>query len=203
MEQILKYFTNLTTQQKLQLEVIGSLYTHWNQKINVISRKDIDNLYEHHILHSLAIAKFFDFKDRSQILDAGTGGGFPGLPLAIIYPTVNFVLVDSTAKKLKVVDDISKNIGLKNVTTIHCRLEDLNYSFDFAVSRAVTRLDTMWDLVGPLLKPSKVGGLIYLKGGDISNELPVGAKVKVYQLPEIYPKISYFKDKKIVYITKK
>lgn len=205
MEQILKHFTNLTARQKLQLEAIGPLYLQWNQKINVISRKDIENLYEHHILHSLAIAKIFNFNDGSKILDAGTGGGFPGLPLAIMFPDVDFVLVDSTAKKLKVVNDISNTVGLKNITTLHCRLEEVDKRFDFVVSRAVTRLDKMWYLIKDNISNNNVNnqknGLIYLKGGDISKEVPVGVQYKEFDLSQVLYGIDYFTDKKMVYLS--
>ena len=158
MDIVLKYFSDFTPGQVEQLRALGDLYTEWNAKINVISRKDIDGLYEKHILHSLSIAALFDFPAGTEILDLGTGGGFPGIPLAIFFPNTQFLLVDSTAKKLKVVQEIAKEIGLENVKTRHSRIEDIrDKKFDWVVSRAVAPLKDLWNWSRPLLK-SKITG---------------------------------------------
>ena len=174
MDQIEQYFNNLTRLQKQQFASLESIYIEWNKKINVISRKDIDNFYEHHVLVSLAIAKVITFKTGTRILDVGTGGGFPGIPLAIMFPEVDFLLVDSIGKKLKVVDDVCMQIGLKNAKTMHERAENITENFDFVVSRAVTRLDTIWGWVSHKItaesKNSMNNGLFYFKGGDITTE---------------------------------
>jgi 16S rRNA (guanine527-N7)-methyltransferase len=174
-EIILKYFPDLTAEQIGQFRELGRLYPDWNAKINVISRQDISNLYERHILHSLSIAKVAQFKAGTKILDAGTGGGFPGVPLAIMFPDVHFHLVDSTAKKLSVVKNITEAIGIRNLSTEHCRFEDHFVKYDFVVSRAVSSLDTM---VKSLWKNIKLpgynaiaNGILYLKGGELSEEL--------------------------------
>jgi len=156
MEILLKYFTDFSDQQLGQLKVLEHLYKHWNSKINVISRKDIESLYEKHVLHSLSIAAVFDFAEGTEVLDIGTGGGFPGVPLAIFFPQVKFHLVDSVAKKLKVVDVIAKEIGLKNITTEHIRAEEIkNRKFDFVLSRAVAPLKQLWKWSKPLLRSSE------------------------------------------------
>ncbi len=156
MEIILKYFTDFTDQQLQQLKSLDHLYKDWNSKINVISRKDIDGLYEKHVLHSLSIAAVFDFADGTDIIDIGTGGGFPGIPLAIFFPRAKFHLVDSIAKKIKIVEAISNEIGLKNITTQHARAEEIkNRKFDFAISRAVAPLEELWEWSRPLLKNSE------------------------------------------------
>ena len=184
MDILLKYFSDFTEQQISQYKALEHLYKDWNTKINVISRKDIDSLYEKHVLHSLAIAAVFDFPAGLEIVDIGTGGGFPGIPLAIFFPQVKFHLVDSIAKKLKIVDAISDSIGLTNVTTQHIRAEEIkNRKFDFAVSRAVAPLKDLWRWSRPLLKNSEFrmhtpegdslfkSGLIFLKGGDLAQEI--------------------------------
>ena len=203
MDLIHKYFNDLSPIQYRQVAALEVLYKDWNAKINVISRKDIDNFYEHHVLHSLAIAKFITFLPNAKVLDIGTGGGFPGVPLAIMFPQTNFVLVDSIGKKLKVVDDVAKQIGLNNVTTIHTRAENLNDKFDFVTSRAVTRLDVAWSWAEPLLSPvSNHGvknGLIYLKGGDIKPELPNNCIIQKAPLNDMF-KEPYFAEKAIVYV---
>ena len=147
LDKIFTYFPDLSETQRAQLTALGPLYADWNQKINVISRKDIDNFYEHHVLHSLAIAKAVRFTPGSRIMDIGTGGGFPGVPLAILFPEVSFTLVDSVGKKLKVIDAIAAEIGLQNIVTTHDRAENIVGSFDFIVSRAVTRLNEAWGWV--------------------------------------------------------
>src|SRR5450755_3584377 len=178
MEIINKYFTDFTEKQIQQFVTLKDLYEEWNQKINVISRKDMDNFYEHHVLHSLSIAAQFEFTDGYHIMDLGCGGGFPGIPLAIFFPKVRFHMVDSINKKLKVVEAVASSIGLKNITTQHSRAEDIkDKKFDVVVSRAVAPLKDLWFWSKPLLKnkpadqPKKITGLICLKGGDLSKEI--------------------------------
>lgn len=204
MEEIIKYFPHLTAQQIEQFKALGRLYPEWNEKINVISRKDIENLYTNHILHSLSIAKFTDFKPGSTILDMGTGGGFPGIPLAIMFPECKFHLVDRTGKKIKVVTDIATQIGLTNVTFQHGDVAEVKEKFDFVVSRAVMQLDSLIPLIRKNIKKDCINsipnGLICLKGGELEGEI---GKVK---MPSITANISdyfseeFFKTKKVVYI---
>jgi len=201
---ILKYFPNLDEHQRAQLAALKPLYDDWNTKINLISRKDMDNFYEHHVLHSLSIAKIIDFEAGTSILDVGTGGGFPGIPLAILFPTVNFVLIDSIGKKIKVVQDVAQQIGLKNVETLQIRAEQLNESFDFVVSRAVTDLPTFYSWVRYKIRKKGFNklqnGILYLKGGDLKNETTaVKRPVKLYSLSEVFPE-PYFDEKYIVYL---
>ena len=201
---LLKYFPTLADTQKQQFAELGVLYPDWNSKINVISRKDIDNLYVNHILHSLAIAKFIDFKAGSSVIDMGTGGGFPGVPLAVMFPEVKFHLVDRIGKKLKVVDDIASKIGLKNVTTQHGDIKEVKGSFDFVVSRAVMDINELIPLVRRLVKRQCINampnGLICLKGGNLEGELhTVKSQALVEELS------SYFNDeflatKKVIYL---
>ncbi len=209
MEIILKYFSDFTPKQLVQFEALKEVYTEWNQKINVISRKDIEGLYERHVLHSLSIAAAFEFKDGAEIIDLGTGGGFPGIPLAIFFPEVKFLLVDSIAKKLKVVDAVAENIGLSNVTTRHNRIEEIkNRKFDFVVSRAVAPLKDLWTWSKPLLKSQpdlptvNRPGLICLKGGDLAAEIrESGIKPRLMEIKDIFGE-EFFKDKYILYTSR-
>lgn len=201
---IQRYFPYLTEEQMTQFAKLDELYRHWNAQINVISRKDIDQLYEHHILHSLGIAQMIRFKAGSQILDFGCGGGFPGIPLAIMFPEVEFLLVDSIGKKIKVAAAVAEALGLKNVRTLHGRGEQIKEKFDFVVSRAVMRLDELEPLVRNLIsKEHRNGmpnGIICLKGGDLQSETHK-YKHKV-EIQDLYPTFTeeYFKTKKIVYL---
>lgn len=209
METILKYFSDFTVEQIKQFEALKEVYTEWNEKINVISRKDIDSLYERHVLHSLSIAAMFEFEPGTEIIDLGTGGGFPGIPLAIFFPEVKFHLVDSIAKKLKVVDAVAENIGLTNVTTQHSRIEDIkNRKFDFVVSRAVAPLKDLWKWSKPLLKNKQqanvnqqhVPGLICLKGGDLAAEIQESStRPRLIEIKDIFEE-EFFKDKYILYV---
>lgn len=208
MNLILQYFSDFTTRQLEQFKALEPLYKEWNSKINVISRKDIDGLYEKHVLHSLSIAAVFDFEPGTEIIDIGTGGGFPGIPLAIYFPEVKFHLVDSIGKKLKVVNAIADSIGLKNITTQHTRAEEIkNRKFDFAVSRAVAPLKELWKWSRPLLKAADPGkslrpGLICLKGGDLAAEIhESGLRPRVMEIKELFPE-EFFADKFILYVTR-
>ena len=206
MDIVLKYFSDFTPQQLQQFAALGPLYTEWNEKINVISRKDILSLYENHVLHSLSIAAIANFTDGMQVIDIGTGGGFPGVPLAIFYPEVNFHLVDSIGKKLKVVEEIVEATGIKNITTQHSRVEDIkNRKFDFAVSRAVAPLKELWRWAKPLLKKGKDAdlnnGLICLKGGDLAQEIhESGLKPNVVRIVELF-KEPYFEEKYLLHVS--
>ena len=205
MEIINKYFPELTEEQREQFAALYDLYTDWNSKINVISRKDITNLYEHHVLHSLAIAKAIQFRPETEIMDLGTGGGFPGIPLAIMFPDAHFHLVDSIGKKVKVATEIAQSVGLKNVTTRHCRAEDEKKKFDFIVSRAVMPLADLIKIVRKNIrkeqKNSYPNGILCLKGGDLSRELaPFKHKAEVIDLNNYFNE-EYFDTKKLVYIT--
>lgn len=202
-ELILKYFPDLSELQISQFKKLEELYQDWNLKINVVSRKDIDELYLRHVLHSLAIAKFIKFKDDSSILDVGTGGGFPGIPLAILFPNCNFHLVDSIAKKLKVVNEVTNGLQLTNVKTTHSRVEAIDEQFDFIVSRAVAAMPTFvhW-IKGKIAKPQRhsiKNGIIYLKGGDLEDELKDYKTVQVYNISGYYEE-DFYETKKIVYL---
>jgi 16S rRNA (guanine527-N7)-methyltransferase len=205
MNVILKYFSEFTDKQLQQLELLQNLYGEWNSKINVISRKDIEHLYLKHVLHSLSIAAIFDFADETSIIDIGTGGGFPGIPLAIYFPNVQFHLVDSIGKKLKVVQEITSAVKLENVTTQHIRAEEIkNRKFDFAVSRAVAPLKDLWRWSRPLLNKNNrnnfINGLICLKGGDLALEISEsGLRPNQITLHEIFNE-EYFKEKYMLYV---
>ena len=203
-ELIEKYFPNLSDTQKKQFVDLEQLYQEWNEKINVISRKDMDSLYEKHILHSLGIAKVMEFAPNTKVLDIGTGGGFPGIPLAILFPQAHFTLVDSIGKKITVVKEVSAGIGLKNVTAIHERAEDMKDQFHFVVSRAVTQMPVFlrW-LKDKFLKEQfnpKHNGVLYLKGGDLGEEL-AGLKAELFPLKNNFEG-EFFETKKVVYLSK-
>ena len=204
MELILKYFPDLTEEQKRQFAALYDLYTDWNSKINVISRKDIENLYEHHVLHSLGIAKVIRFKPGTKVMDLGTGGGFPGIPLAILFPEVQFHLVDSIGKKVRVATEIDGSIGLKNVTTRHARAEEEKQLFDFVVSRAVMPLTDLLKIIRKNISPKQQNalpnGLICLKGGELEREtMPVKNKTTMWNLKEFFGE-EFFETKKVVYV---
>lgn len=203
MELILKYFTNLTENQIDKFEKLENLYTDWNLKINVVSRKDIDELYLRHVLHSLAIAKIIDFKPGTKIIDVGTGGGFPGIPLAILFPECSFHLVDSINKKLNVVREVVSGLDLENVKTTHSRVEDINGTYDFIISRAVAAMPTFVHWVkGKITKEQKhdiKNGIIYLKGGNLTEELKEYKAVKIYNIPDYFTE-DFFETKKIVHL---
>lgn len=203
-ELIQKYFPNLTELQIEQFTKLDELYKEWNEKINVISRKDMESLYEKHILHSLGIAKVMEFAPKTKVLDIGTGGGFPGIPLAILFPEVEFTLIDSIGKKITVVKEVSEGVGLKNVNAIHGRAEDLKGQFHFVVSRAVTQMPVFlrW-LRGKFAKEQfnpKHNGVLYLKGGDLAEEL-AGLKCEIFNLQN-YFESDFFETKKVVYLSK-
>lgn len=202
---ILKYFPNLSEVQQQQFAALYDLYTDWNSKINVISRKDITNLYEHHVLHSLGIAKVMQFRPETTVMDLGTGGGFPGIPLAILFPETHFHLVDSIGKKVKVATEIANAIGLKNVTTRHCRAEEEKQLFDFVVSRAVMPLADLLKIIRKNIKKEQhnalPNGLICLKGGELEREvMPVKHQTLMYDLKDYFEE-EFFETKKVVYVT--
>lgn len=198
------YFPNLTDDQKSKFNALGKLYDEWNSQINVISRKDTENFYERHVLHSLAIAKVIDFKSGTKILDIGTGGGFPGIPLAIMFPECDFLLVDSIGKKIKVVNEVSTSLGLTNVRAIHERAENIKEQFDFIVSRAVTAMPTFMKWTkGKFLKENKnqlKNGILYLKGGDLREEMAgIKGHIRYTDISTFYSE-EFFETKKVVYL---
>ena len=210
MDLILKYFADFTEEQLSQLRQLDALYTAWNEQINVISRKDIAQLYEKHVLHSMAIAVLCNFDDGAEVIDIGTGGGFPGIPLAIMFPKVKFLLADSIGKKIKVVDEVAQAIGLKNVTPFHGRAEEVKgRMFDFAVSRAVAPLGDLWRWIHPLLRKGQrseelPNGLICLKGGNLDKEIKDSGLQKITQawaVNTIFPEPS-FDEKYVLYVPK-
>ncbi|GAA4886443.1 16S rRNA (guanine(527)-N(7))-methyltransferase RsmG [Flaviramulus aquimarinus] len=203
MKLVFKYFPNLTEDQIYKFEQLESLYQDWNLKINVVSRKDIDELYLRHVLHALGIAKVISFNDGSKILDVGTGGGFPGIPLAILFPECSFHLVDSIAKKLKVVDEVVQGLGLANVKTTHSRVEDIDGKYDFIVSRAVAAMPTFVHWVkGKIAKQQNndlKNGILYLKGGDLSEELKDYRTTTIYNLSDYFSE-DFYETKKVVHL---
>lgn len=207
MDLILKYFPNLSERQKEQFAALPELYGDWNSKINVISRKDMDNFVEHHVLHSLAIAKIIQFKTMAEVMDLGTGGGFPGIPLAIMFPDANFYLVDSIGKKIKVVQNIAESLQLKNVKAEQIRAEQVSKDFDFIVSRAVTDLSQFvgWvrGKVSDIHYHKLRNGIIYLKGGDLTEEIaPFKKKVRLFDISDFFEE-PWFAEKKVIYMPMK
>ena len=203
MEIILKYFPYLSEKQIKQFSQLQDLYNEWNAQINVISRRDLENLYLKHVLHSLAIAKVVQFADGTSVLDVGTGGGFPGIPLAILFPKVEFLLVDSIGKKIKVVNEVANSIGLKNLRAEHKRVEQVNGQFDFVVSRAVTRMKVFQQWVRKRISTKQnntiFNGILYLKGGDLKEELKGIKNVDVYDISNLFDE-EFFETKKVVHI---
>ena len=207
MDLILKYFPDLSERQKEQFAALPELYGDWNSKINVISRKDMDNFVEHHVLHSLAIAKIIKFKTMADIMDLGTGGGFPGIPLAIMFPDANFYLVDSIGKKIKVVQNVAESLQLKNVKAEQTRAEQVTRDFDFIVSRAVTDLSQFVGWVRGKISDIHYhklrNGIIYLKGGDLTEEIaPFKKKVRLFDISDFFEE-EYFETKKVIYMPMK
>ncbi|MEE9362899.1 MAG: 16S rRNA (guanine(527)-N(7))-methyltransferase RsmG [Cellulophaga sp.] len=200
---ILEYFPDLSADQQNQFKLLEGLYQDWNLKINVVSRKDIDELYLRHVLHSLGIAKIQQFNAGTTVLDVGTGGGFPGIPLAILFPETHFTLVDAIGKKIKVVEEVVAGLGITNVTAIHTRVEDIDGQFDFIVSRAVAAMPTFVRWIKGRIKKNSVhnrrNGILYLKGGDLSEELKEYKTVQIFDL-STYFKDDFFETKKVVYL---
>ena len=204
MDIILKYFPNLTERQREQFAALLPLYEEWNAQINVISRKDMEHFYEHHVLHSLAIAKVMEFASMTEVLDVGTGGGFPGVPLAIMFPDARFTLIDSIGKKIKVVNDVIGRLGLANSKAMQIRAEQLDGEYDFVVSRAVTTLGEFVPWVKGKMSKSQYNklrnGILYLKGGDLTNELfTFRHKVKTWDISEWFEE-EFFETKKVIYL---
>jgi len=201
---IFNYFPSLSDKQKDQINQLGSLYRDWNDKINVVSRKDIDNIYTNHVLHSLGIAKVMSFNPRAEVLDVGTGGGFPGIPLAILFPETRFHLVDSIGKKITVVNEVSNALGLENVRAEQIRAEQIKGKYDFVVSRAVTRMKEFYGWVNNKIKDDSThtldNGILYLKGGDLDKEMnELKCPYSVYNLSD-YFKEEFFETKRVVYV---
>jgi len=198
-----EYFPDLTKKQYEQIETLSELYKYWNEKINVISRKDIDNIFEHHVLHSMAIAKFFEFKQGSQILDVGTVGGLPGIPLAILFPKVQFTLIDRIAKKITVASNIIEELGLTNVTAQQKSVEELKDKYDYIVSRAVTAFPDFYKMVkknvSSVVNNSLCNGIIYIKGGDFYEEMAGFKKYHIYPISAYFTE-PFFETKKIIYL---
>lgn len=204
MKQILLHFKDLTDEKIQQFDRLQGLYEDWNKQINVISRKDTENFYERHVLHSLGIAKIIEFNKGTQILDVGTGGGFPGIPLAILFPEVYFTLVDSIGKKIKVVNEVAEALGLKNVCGLHLRAEEVKGDFDFVISRAVTQMPIFVNFVKKKIKKERKNkiknGILYLKGGDLESEMKsVKFRYKEYHLKH-YFKEDFFETKKVIHV---
>lgn len=205
MEILTKYFPDLTDQQMDQFGRLGTLYEEWNAQINVISRKDIEQLYERHVLHSLAIAKVIQFKPRTTVLDVGTGGGFPGIPLAILFPETSFMLIDSIGKKIKVVNEVASALGLTNVTAEHVRVEEVKQKFDFVVSRAVTAFPRFVSMartkVASQSNNDLPNGILYLKGGDFDEEIePFRKQIQVYELQSFFQE-EFFETKRLIHMS--
>ncbi|MBS1555443.1 MAG: 16S rRNA (guanine(527)-N(7))-methyltransferase RsmG [Bacteroidetes bacterium] len=201
---IQKYFPTLTDQQQKQFAMLGDLYREWNDKINVISRKDVDNLYVNHVLHSLGIAKVMQFRPGALVLDVGTGGGFPGIPLAIMFPETQFHLVDSIGKKITVVKAVAEGAGITNVTAEQIRAEQLKARYDFVVSRAVTRMKEFYGWIHKNIRPDSLhsldNGILYLKGGDLDEEMnELKRRYSTYDLTEYFQE-EFFQTKKVVYV---
>lgn len=205
-ERLFEYFPNLSQEQRTQFLLLEELYKDWNQKINVVSRKDIDELYLRHVLHSLGIAKIQEFKDGAEVLDVGTGGGFPGVPLAILFPNVHFTLVDSIGKKIKVVDEVVLGLGLTNVTTINARVEEVSKQFDFIVSRAVAAMPTFVHWVKGRIKKESAhdrrNGIFYLKGGNLEEELMGYRTAEIFELSDYFNE-EFYDTKRVVYLPMK
>lgn len=203
-EIIFHYFPSLSERQKDQINQLGNLYKEWNDKINVVSRKDIENIYINHVLHSMGIAKVMSFNPRADVLDVGTGGGFPGIPLAILFPETHFHLVDSIGKKITVVSEVSKALGLKNVKAEQIRAEQIKGKYDFVVSRAVTRMKEFYGWVNNKIKDDSThaldNGILYLKGGDLDEEMnELKCPYSIYNLSD-YFKEEFFETKRVVYV---
>lgn len=204
MDRIIRYFPNLTERQREQFAALLPLYEEWNAQINVISRRDMENFYEHHVLHSLAIAKAIRFAPMTEVLDVGTGGGFPGVPLAVMFPDARFMLIDSIGKKIKVVNDVVERLGLKNTKAMQIRAEQLEGKYDFVVSRAVTTLGEFVPWVRNKISKTQYNtlhnGILYLKGGDLTNELfAFRHKVKTWDIGEWFEE-EFFATKKVIYL---
>lgn len=204
MELIKKYFPDLTDRQVEQFSQLKELYHFWNEQINVISRKDMDQFYERHVLHSLALAKIIQFKDGTSFIDVGTGGGFPGIPLAILYPNCTFHLVDSIGKKIKVVQEVAQSLGLQNVKASHNRAENIKEKYDFVISRAVTAMPIFLQWVNNKIKKKQINalpnGILYLKGGDLTEEMaPIKNYYEMYPISVFFEE-EFFETKKVVYV---